>query len=116
MYYQYDIGVAACVHVLAVVLMAVSGLAVLLLSPLIVEIVNWFRPRDKQLISSEEIADAYDFHLTRIFICEACQAFWATVVTVGLSDSTSKISLFFICYMPVLVTWLYVKALYKKVH
>lgn len=103
-------------QVVAVVLTAVSGLAVLLLSPLIVEIVNWFRPRDRQLLSSEEIADAYDFHLARIFICEACQAFWATVIAVSLSAAPNKVQLFFMCYAPVLVTWLCVKALYRKLH
>lgn len=103
-------------HCIFSTLIAVSGLAVLLLSPLIVDIVNLFRPRDKRLLSSEEIADAYDFHLTRIFICEACQAFWATLVAVGLSAAPHKVQLFFICYAPVLVTWLCVKSLYRKLH
>lgn len=101
-------------QVLSTVMMAVSGLALLLLSPLIVDIVNLFRPRDRRLLSSEEIADAYDFHLTRIFICEACQAFWATAVTVGLSAAPNKVQLFFVCYAPVLVAWLCVKALYRE--
>lgn len=99
-----------------IILEAVGALAILLLSPLIVEIVNWFRPRDRHLLSSEEIADAYDFHLTRIFICEACQAFWATVIAVSLSAAPNKVQLFFVCYAPVLVAWLCVKALYRRLH
>ena len=105
-----------CMQVTSVVLMAVSGLSILLLSPLVVDLVNLFRAKDRKLLASEEIADAYDFHLARIFICEACQSFWATLIAVWLSAAPHKVQLFFMCYAPVLVTWLCVKALYRKLH
>lgn len=103
-------------QIIFIILAAVSGLSLLLLSPLIVDIVNVFQPKDRKLLSSEEIADAYDFYLARIFICEACQSFWATLIAVGLSAAPHKVQLFFVCYAPVLVTWLCVKALYRKLH
>jgi hypothetical protein len=96
------------------VLSAVSGLAIVLLSPLLVDIVNVFRPKDKHLISSEEIYDAYDYFLCKIFVCEACQSVWATLIAVVVLTPGCWLRMFFICYAPVLVLWLLVKTAYEK--
>ena len=98
------------------ILTALSLLAILLLSPLCVEVVNLFRPRDRQLISSEEIADAYDAHVCKIFICSACQTFWATVAAAYTYAGAGRagLTLFFLAYGPTLVLWLCVKKLYRE--
>jgi hypothetical protein len=102
-------------HIVYITLTAVGGLALLLLSPLIVDFVNLFRPKGRELYSTEEIPDAYDLRILRIFSCEACQACWATLIAVWVSGDPS-LRLFLACYAPVLVAWLGVKAAYRKLH
>lgn len=107
---------AECMLVGKTILTALSLLAVWLLSPLAAEIVNLFRPKDRKLISSEEIADAYDAHICKIFICSACQTFWATTAAVLCYAEAWRpgLVLFFLAYAPTLALWLCLKRLYRE--
>ena len=97
---------------------AVGFMAVLFLSPLLVDIVNMRRSRASALLTSEEIYEAYPLGINRIFACSACRALWMTAIAAAIyapaSGAACYLQLFFMTYVPALFIWLVLRQLYRK--
>lgn len=96
------------------ILVALSILILVVLSPLLPDIVNLFRPQQSKLYSTDELYDAYDWFLFKIFKCSVCQALWATVFAVLYTDHDNFIACVLNAYPAVFVLWLGIKYLYAK--
>lgn len=103
-----------CLNNWNIISIALTLLILSILSPLIPDIVNIFRDKKSRLYSTDELYEAYDWAILKIFKCSVCQSFWASVIASAIINPDKFVISVFTVYPFVFVLWLGIKYLYAK--